>query len=78
MVLVVVLTFLVTIICGLFGTVLGVKMAQLFDWAPACAIGPLAALAIGVGFGLVHLPLLAGLIAGIVGAAGSIIALFRW
>jgi hypothetical protein len=73
----VVVTFLVTVLCVLFGTILGVKMAQLFNYLPACLIGPLAALAIGLGFGLTHLPFLAGLIAGVIGCAGSAIILAR-
>jgi hypothetical protein len=77
MVLTLVVTLLVTLLCLLFGTILGVKMAQLFNWVPACAIGPVTALAIGVGFGLTHLPLLAGLIAGAVGAIGAAIILAR-
>lgn len=76
--LVLILTFLVTLVCVLFGTVLGVKMVHLFDEPWMFLTGPVAALLIGVGFGLTHLPLLAGLFAGLVGAVGSVVALYRW
>lgn len=78
MILILVGTILVSIICVLFGTVLGVKMAELFNWVPAAAIGPLAAFAVGLGFGVTRLPLAAGLIAAVIGAVGSTIAMFRW
>ncbi len=78
MILTLIAAFMVAILCLLFGTVLGVKMAQLFDWVPACAVGPLAALAIGVGFGLTRVPLAAGIIAGVIGAVGSTVAMYRW
>lgn len=78
MALLIVVTVLVTLICVLFGTVIGVKMAELFDWVPACALGPIAAFAVGLGFGLTRIPLPAGLIAAVIGAIGSCIIMFRW
>ena len=77
MILTVVLTILVTVICLLFGFLLGVKFFDLFGSRFTALAGPVAAFAIGVGFGIKHLGLTAGIIAGVIGAVGSAVALFR-
>lgn len=74
---IVVLTVLISILCVLLGWILGVKFAELFDCSWAAAIGPIAALAIGLAFGLRDLGLVAGAIAGGIGFVGSIVALIR-
>lgn len=75
----IVLSGLNTIFVVLVGWVLGQKFCELFDWRPAAAIGPLAALAIGLSYGILNpqLGLRAGIIIGVFGALGSTIALFR-
>lgn len=73
----IVLTVLVTVLCLLFGVLLGAKMYDLFGWRFICAAGPLVAFAIGVGFGIRHIGLTAGIIAGAIGAVGSAVALFK-
>ncbi len=70
-------TFLVTIVCVLFGTIVGAKFYDIFGWRWIAIVGPLTALATGIGFGVRHLGLSAGLIAGCIGAVGAAIALFR-
>lgn len=77
MILTFVLGILVTILCLLFGYLLGVKFFDLFGYRLMAAAGPIAALAIGIGFGIKHLGLTAGIIAGVIGALGSAVALYR-
>ena len=72
-----VLTVLISILSVLLGWILGVKFAELFDCKWMAAVGPIAALAIGLGFGMRDLGLLAGATAGGIGFVGSIIALIR-
>lgn len=74
---IIVLTVLISILCVLLGWILGVKFAELFDCRWMALVGPLAALAIGLGFGMRDLGLTAGAIAGGIGLVGSIIALIR-
>lgn len=77
MLITIVASFLVTVVCVLFGTIVGVKFYELFGWRWVAAVGPLTALATGVGFGIRHLGLTAGIIAGCIGAVGSAVALWR-
>lgn len=77
MLFVIVITFLISLLCLFFGLLLGVKMADLFGVPALAAVGPLAALAIGIGFGLQRIPFEAGITAGIIGALGSAVALLK-
>jgi hypothetical protein len=77
MLLTICLTVLITILCLLFGFIVGVKFYDLFGWRWIAAVGPVASLAIGIGFGIKHLGLTAGIIAGVIGALGCGYALFK-
>lgn len=71
------LSFLVTMLCLLFGFVLGLKLSELFDSPYAGLLGPASALALGLAFGVRDLGFFWGLAAGLIGAAGSAYVLFR-
>lgn len=72
-----ILSFFVTLLSLLFGVLVGVKFYDLFESRIAALVGPIAALALGLAFGIREIGLWAGLLAGAIGAAGSAIALFR-
>lgn len=72
-----VLFFFATILSLLFGWLLGVKFYELFDCRCAALVGPAAALALGIAFGIKGLGPAAGIVAGTIGAIGCAIALYR-
>ncbi|MBY0359552.1 MAG: hypothetical protein K2W82_16225 [Candidatus Obscuribacterales bacterium] len=77
MLLTIIITVLLTLLCMFFGILLAGKLVNLFGNAYLALLGPFVSLLVGIGFGLKHIPLGAGITAGVISALGALFVIAK-
>lgn len=77
MLLTLIITVLLIFASMFFGILLAGKLVNLFDNAYLALFGPFVSFLIGLGFGLKHIPLAAGITAGVISALAAMFVIAK-